>query len=228
MAQFNDTIHRRDFLGSLAASAMGLATFGLPSELLADQKMPPGGASNTEFDGWLKRIKGKHRQVFDAPTTNGGLPLAWARVFLMTNKQVGVSESDATAVLVLRHAGIPLAMNSELWEKYQFGEKFNVVNMMTKARITTNIFWQPKEELEIPGMSIDKLLESGVLLGVCDLALTFNSMRFAQKMNMDASEVKREWVDGILPGIVIVPSGVLAVNRAQEHGCTYCFAGGEV
>jgi intracellular sulfur oxidation DsrE/DsrF family protein len=44
-------------------------------------------------------------------------------------------------------------------------------------------------------------------------------------MKMDAADVKKDWVSGILPGIQIVPSGVLAVNRAQEHGCTYCYAG---
>jgi len=29
----------------------------------------------------------------------------------------------------------------------------------------------------------------------------------------------------LFPGIQVVPSGVMAVGRAQEHGCTYCFAG---
>ena len=38
----------------------------------------------------------------------------------------------------------------------------------------------------------------------------------------------KRWVmaKNLLPGMAIVPSGVLAVNRAQEHGCTYCYAGG--
>jgi len=44
-------------------------------------------------------------------------------------------------------------------------------------------------------------------------------------MGMDPAEVKKDWVSGILPGIQVVPSGVLAVNRAQEQGCTYCYAG---
>ena len=47
----------------------------------------------------------------------------------------------------------------------------------------------------------------------------------AAKMNMTAEEVKKDWVSGVLPGIQIVPSGVLAINRAQMHGCTYCWAG---
>lgn len=227
MVEPHETIHRRDFLGSLAATAVGLSALAFPARLLADQKMPPSASNQAEFEKWLGRIKGKHRQVYDAPSTNGGLPLAWARVFLMSNSQLGVKEKDMTSVLVLRHDAIPYAMGDEMWQKYSFGENFNIKNMMTKARQTSNIYWKPKEDLPIPGMSVDKLLESGVLIGVCDLALSFDSMHMASKMNLDAAEVKKEWVANIFPGIQIVPSGVIAVNRAQEHGCTYCFAGGE-
>jgi hypothetical protein len=44
-------------------------------------------------------------------------------------------------------------------------------------------------------------------------------------MKMDAAAVKQEWTNGVLPNIQVVPSGVWAIGRAQEHGCTYCFAG---
>jgi len=47
----------------------------------------------------------------------------------------------------------------------------------------------------------------------------------AQKMNMDAAAVKADWVAALMPGVQVVPSGVLAVSRAQEKGCVYCFAG---
>ena len=57
------------------------------------------------------------------------------------------------------------------------------------------------------------------------MALTVYSSMVAKKMNLDAAKVKDEWVAGVFPGIQIVPSGVWAVNRAQEHGCTYCYAG---
>jgi len=42
---------------------------------------------------------------------------------------------------------------------------------------------------------------------------------------MDAAAVKKEWLGAVLPNIQVVPSGVWALGRAQEHGCTYCFAG---
>ena len=35
----------------------------------------------------------------------------------------------------------------------------------------------------------------------------------------------KEWVAALQPGVTLVPIGVLAVNRAQEKGCTYCYGG---
>jgi intracellular sulfur oxidation DsrE/DsrF family protein len=227
MSHHLDTLERRHFLGTLLASAsVGIAGLALPLKAAAatEKRFPAPGGS--EFEVWLGKIKGKHKQIFDCPAPNMGMPLAWARVFLMTNAGVGVAESDVTAVIVLRHNGIPLGMESRLWDKYKFGEMFNVNDMETKAPLTANPFWEPKAgSLPLPGMEIDALQKSGVLFGICDIALTVYSKMASEKMKMDAAEIKKDWVSGILPGVQIVPSGVLAVNRAQEHGCTYCFAG---
>ena len=227
MSHFKDPIQRRNFLGTLLASAsVGVAGLALPLQFGAAEERAVPAPGGSEFEAWLGKIKGKHKQVFDCPAPNNGLPLAWARVFLMTNKAVGASESSVTAVMVLRHNGIPLGMESRLWDKYKLGEMFSVNNEETKAPLTANPFWEPKEgSLPLPGMGIDQLQKSGVLFGICDIALTVYSKMVGDKMKMDAAEVKKDWVSGILPGIQIVPSGVLAVNRAQEHGCTYCYAG---
>jgi intracellular sulfur oxidation DsrE/DsrF family protein len=72
---------------------------------------------------------------------------------------------------------------------------------------------------------IKALQARGVMLCVCDMALTVNSVMTAKAMNANADDIKKEWVSGLLPGIQIVPSGVWAVGRAQEKGCAYCFAG---
>jgi intracellular sulfur oxidation DsrE/DsrF family protein len=57
------------------------------------------------------------------------------------------------------------------------------------------------------------------------MAITVYGNVAAGMMNMDPAEVIKEWKAGLLPGIQIVPSGVWAIGRAQEHGCKYCFAG---
>jgi intracellular sulfur oxidation DsrE/DsrF family protein len=226
MSNYQDPIQRRYFLGTLLSSAsLSVAALALPHHVASAKERQVQAPGGSEFEQWLGKIKGKHKQVFDCPTPNNGLPLAWARVFLMTNSSVGTPESDVTAVLVLRHNGIPLGMESRLWEKYKFGEMFNFEET-AKTPATANPFWEPKDgSLPLPGMGIDALMKSGVLFGICDMALTVYSKMTAEKMKMDAAEVKKDWVSGIFPGIQIVPSGVLAVNRAQEHGCTYCFAG---
>jgi len=60
---------------------------------------------------------------------------------------------------------------------------------------------------------------------VCEKALTLNSAQVAKSKGLDAAQVKQEWLEATLPGIQRVPSGVWALNKAQEHGATYCYAG---
>lgn len=219
---------RRDFLGMLAtgAAALGAGQILTGGTAKAGTTLPLQGSSDMGLEAWLGKIQGKHRQVFDAPAVNHGYPLAWARVFLSTNNQVGVPDSDCSAVVIVRHDAIPLAMESRLWEKYNFGKVFDLTDPETKEPMKKNPFYQiPPGVLPFDDMTVDELQKRGVMFGVCDMALTFNSMKVAKDMGMDAAEVKKDWVSGLLPNIQIVPSGVLAVNRAQEHGCTYVYAG---
>ena len=218
---------RRGFLGAIAASAATLGISAFEHSTAGAEPLAPGqGSNNADFEAWLGKIKGKHRQVFDAPGVHDGMPLAWSRVFLMSNKMVGVSADDVTAVLILRHDAIPLAMGHDLWAKYKFGEVFKVTDKVTSAPAVRNPWYEPKAgELLLPDMSIEELNKSGALIGVCDMALTVFSGFVGKSMSLDPAAVKKDWVAGIIPGIQLVPSGVLAVNRAQEHKCTYCYAG---
>ncbi len=220
---------RRGFLGTFATALAALGTGTLtarPRSMRSPSFESPMFEDTPGFDEWLGKIAGKHRQVFDAPAPNGGLPLAWARVFLSTNNDLGIQDSDLSAVVILRHSAIPLAMADVVWQKYKFGESFNITDEATKAPSVRNPYWNPKPgELPFPDMSLDQLQKRGVMFGVCNMAITFLSGMTAKKMNADAAMVKKDWIAALLPGIQLVPSGVLAVNRAQEHGCTYCFAG---
>jgi len=224
MTNRRGTIHRRDFLGGL--TALGISTLAASLPLNAELTTPPGDSNTKGFEAWLNKIKGKHRQVFDAPSINGGLPIAWPRVFVMTNEAAGAKAQDVCSVLVLRHDAIPLAMNNSVWEKYKFSDAYKPKFFLTQQPMMSNLFWGAKEEdFPLPGLPLDVQMKNGLLVAVCDMALTVDSQMFAKEMKMDAAEVKKDWVDAIFPGIQLVPSGVLAINRAQEHGCTYCYAG---
>jgi intracellular sulfur oxidation DsrE/DsrF family protein len=225
----NLNTNRRSFLGALAttAAAVTLGSLAAPLQSMAADRFP----ADDDPDAWFNRINGKHRIVFDATEPNGVFPFAWPRVFLMTNTMTGTPEKDSSVVVVLRHNAIPYAMHNALWTKYNFGEVFKVTDDMTKATAVRNAFWKPnKGDFKIPGVGevaigINELQESGVMFCVCNVALTVYSAAVAQGMNKDAAEVKKEWVSGLLPGIQVVPSGVWALGRAQEHKCAYVFAG---
>jgi intracellular sulfur oxidation DsrE/DsrF family protein len=224
------TTHRRGFLGRLAAGAAAFGLGGLVAPAEAAAQPPRGGrmvSANPEFETWLNKITGKHKMVFDIPEPNGGFGLAWARVFLnTTNETYGTTDADNTAVIVLRHNGIPFGIQSPMWAKYKFGEAFKINDGVTKEAALRNVFAQAKPgDLPIPGMAVDELVAKGVLFGICNIALTIYSGIFAKQMGMQAETIKKEWVANLLPGVTVVPSGVIAVNRTQEKGCAYCFAG---
>lgn len=213
---------RRGFLGRVAMAAAALGLGGsVPAALSAEPSSRRSAGTDPQLDAWFGKIKGKHRQVFDAPEANGGVVGIWPRVYMLTMDATYPNE-PGTAMVILRHAAIPLAMQDSLWAKYKFGEMFKINAGDTPA--TSNPY-ATITGLPIPGLGISELLKSGVLIGVCNAALTVYSGAAAKAMNMDAAAVKAEWVAGLYPGVQVVPSGVMAVGRAQELGCSYCFAG---
>lgn len=216
------TTPRRGFLGRVAAAAAAVGLSGALPASLAAATMPPGSTgADPELDAWFGKLTGKHKQVFDAPEANGGAAGIWPRVYLLTMGGTYKGE-DATAMVILRHAAIPLAMQDSLWAKYHFGDMFDI--KVNGAAATSNPY-ATITGLPLPNLGISELLKTGVLVGVCNAALSVFSGMAAQKMGMDAAAVKSEWVAGLFPGVQIVPSGVMAVGRAQELGCSYCFAG---
>lgn len=223
---------RRGFLGRVAATA---AAFGLgqlvPGRLAGQEYASTPGDAGAQQDpavtAWLNRIKGKYRQVYDMREPHDGLGFAWARVFYLSNQETGVADADTTVAIVLRHSAIPFAMVDEAWAKYKLGEVMGINDPATSAPSLRNFLYKaPADKLPIPGMGIDQLLAAGTLMGVCNMAIKFYAGQLASKMNMTADQIAQEWRAAVIPGIQVVPSGVWAVNRTQQRGCTYCFAGG--
>src|SRR5258705_6455794 len=103
------TTDRRRFLASLAsgAAAVSLATIPAVNLHAEDNFIHTAG---DDPDAWFNKIKGKHRIVFDATESKSPpedvMPLAWPRIFLVTNSMTGTPEKDQSVVIVLRHAGI--------------------------------------------------------------------------------------------------------------------------
>src|SRR5687768_12148070 len=189
---------RRRFLSRIAAAAAALGLSTVPQSRLEAETIEP--SADPSLDAWFGKIKGKHRMVFDTPEPNSGMAAIWPRVYL--NTMQASYPGPATAVVVLRHGGIPLGMNDALWAKYNLGEMFAVKDGDAPAKRNP---YATITGLPIEGLGIAELLKSGVLVGICDVALTVYSSGAASKSGIDAGTVKKEWVAGLLPGIQIVP-----------------------
>jgi hypothetical protein len=206
---------RRNFFGRLAG-AFTVGMIGLPS---AHAETDTAQADNPDWPG---KLKGRHRQLVDAYAINAGFPLAYALTVLQTNPAPGA----ATSVVVLRHAGFPIALGSGMWAKYKVGEAFKILDPETKAPATKNPFLKPKPGvLVVDDMAIDRLLEQGTVFGACHMALVFMSRMLAGNAGLSTDEAAKEWAANLVPGVSLIPSGTWGVNRAQEAGCTYCAGG---
>lgn len=221
----NDAKHpesRREFL---ALAAVGAAT-GFGALLPVSNAVAAAGEMPADIAEWLDSIPGKHRQVADWPDLNSGMGLAYTFAFLMSAPAgYGCAPGDCGAVLVLRHHTIPLAMRDATWEKYKLGALFHIDDPDTKAAAVRNPYYLKPGALPFPDLALSKLIERGVKVAVCNLAITFYSSVAAQQMGLKHEDVKKEWIDSLHPGIKVMPSGVFATHAAQARGCQYVFAG---
>lgn len=234
------TTNRRAFIGTVATGAAAMTLGGLAAPLQSMAKEKNHYPGDDDPDTWFKKLDGKkHKIVFDATNAHEAMPFIWPAVFMMTNQATGTAPKDQGIVVILRHEAIPFAFENKLWSKYNFGEVFKASELggafkaadYKSAASSRNPLWQPKDgDFQVPGfgnvnIGINQLQEQGVMFAVCNAAMTVYSTALAQGMNLKAQDVYNEWKGGLLPGVQVVPSGVWAVGRAQEHGCAYCFAG---
>lgn len=212
-------LDRRGFLGFTAAAAVGIAAV-TPAASAAAQ----GPA--TPFTQWLDSIPGQHKVVLDVREPGEGMANAWAWVYLMTGpKAYQMAESDMGVAMVLRHNAIPLALGDAAWSKYKLGEVFRIDDPQTGKPALRHPFYTTMSEPLFPDMALQKLMQRGVKVAACDMAIFFYSGLVAKSMGVKHEDVQADWNAAVLPGITHAPSGVVACQGAVERGCSYIYAG---
>ncbi len=214
---------RRGFIGGIAAGATALASSRLSHAGVGtspDLESPP-----TIGDEWVAKIAGKHKQVFDSVMPSEGWGPAFALNYLDTTEEIDhLTDKDLCAVVVMRHFAMPLLLNDAIWAKYPIGEVIGVVDPETNAPALRNPFYN-NVPLR-PGLTYERMIaERGVVMVACNLALKVVSAKTAEKIGVTLEQARKEFLNGLFEGVFLAPSGVFAVNRAQEAGCTYCYAG---
>ncbi|MEO7458068.1 MAG: hypothetical protein ABIY52_17555, partial [Gemmatimonadaceae bacterium] len=217
----NSGSDRRDFLAQMATAGVAFSASALVPFARAEAQ--PMRAAPFD-DSWARRVSAaKYKAVFDSPGVEDGLALMHATFFMQGyHEQFDTAPSDTVPVVVLRHAGTPLALNDAMWEKYALGERTKVKDPVTNADAVRNPFAKREEKgIVPPEASIEGLLASGAVVLACNKAAMRMATTYAQKMNRDVEEVRAEFRAGLVPGVIYQPSGIYAVHRAQGAGCTF-------
>lgn len=232
--------NRREFVARLAgtAAAIGIGAAAAPGVLDADEikamraASAPGPTVSPD-NSWLQGIKGAHAQIFDMPAPNGGFPLLHVRNYLQTYASAfGQRHPHVLAIVGLYGFTTPMAFNDAMWDKYRLGAASSVNDRVTKAPATRNVFVSaPAGELlgaeariDIPGdASMSALRAIGARFIVCNNAFNFWVARLAQATNQAPAAVRAEMEANMLPGMIIVPAMVIAMNQAQAEGASYMY-----
>lgn len=216
---------RREFIGRSAASAALGAL--LPADLAAlgtpDDHAPASGESWNLV--WPAKVTGRHKAVFDVPEIESGFGVWRAAAWANQNREVlKASLRDVSTVLVLRHNAIILALKNAFWEKYGIGKLKQVMHPITNEPTPRNpALMTDKDGVPAPWdkLGLPTQLASGVVVLACNLALRDCVELIQKQTNASAEVAHQEAVDALIPGVILQPSGVFAVVRAQEAGCAY-------
>jgi len=216
---------RRSFLTKLGAGVTVAGVAGAGSVEFANaQSVSSFRPEKHAQDDWMDKIPGKHRLVIDTTSPAGfGVALAYANNFLDASKEYGLKDQDNAVIIIARHFSTPYAYNDAVWAKYgkSMPPMVAIDDPKTKQRPTINLFAATGyDDLPNLGTTIPQVLGKGVHFAVCNLATTFFSGMIAQATGAKQADVYKELTSNLIGNSHLAAAGIIAVNRAQEHGFT--------
>ena len=240
------TISRKQFLrgGALAAGAVALAKKAVAEEkpttaAAAPPAMPPPSAIHFpvlkpgEFDHKkmmsVLQAKKAHKVVFQAvepAVIVPGMSSLAAHIQNLLNGgefSLGWGKGSVATVAVLYGESAVFALNDAMWSKYGFGK------MIKMPDLTRNVFYPAETSMSFAGdpgaggnvyqdWSFEACQKRGTTFMVCHNALAGIAAMTAMASGGDPAATLADWKANLLPGMLIVPSGVIAVQAAQENG----------
>ncbi len=211
---------RRGFLGRIAAVAAAAGVSSIPKALHAESAPPE--------DEWLDKLNAKYRQLFDFPAHADGSPLVHMLNYYNTlNAAYNVKDNEINTVGTFY--GVPnattlFAFNDAMWAKYKMGEALKFNDHKTKAPATRNV-WRTDPEIMglmvAPPASIEALQKRGALFLLCNNALNIWSNLLAQANKAEQPAVLADLKANMLPGVVLTPGMVVAIQKIQDKGIAY-------
>ncbi len=211
---------RRDFLRQASLLAAG----SLAATRLDAQGATPQAQQGSWDMSWTERVTGRYKMVFDAHQVSEGVCLHQVRVFLSGYASVySLTDRDLSAVLVIRHAAIPMVLGDALWADADWGEKEELKDPATgevaKRNPFINIPAGARHAVTWPDGALDTLMQRGVIVLACDLALRNAAGQIATRRKIPRQDALQLVAEHLLPGVYRMPSGIFATAHAQQLGC---------
>ncbi len=227
MRQEPTNLHdRREFLAQLGIATAVLAGSAGPLAAQindasdASLQLPQGSKWDTS---WLDHLaKAQYRVVFDASNISDGFALDLTSTFLDHYREVhGTKDDQLRAVIVMRQLGTPLALGDAIWDKFALGEELKINDRLTHQPARRNPFLKAASPNGSSDSSLETLRARGTILLLCNIAMNNWSSRHAEMAKRPVDEVREEVRANLVPGTIVVPSGIFALIRAQNAGCAY-------
>jgi len=225
---------RRSFLSRFGTglatlgAALGAGTASTFAQGASDRQWQP--ARHAE-DDWYDKLPGKHRMILDAVSGQGaGDALHFASNVLTTSKSgYGLESADLAVVICLRHGATAVAFNDAMWAKYSapLSARAKLNDPKTHAPAVVNVYNSNDYRglLANGAATIDALIKQGVHFAVCDQSTHGYAEGFARRTESKAEAVYKDLTSSLIGNSHMVPSGIVAVGHAQEHGYAYAYCG---
>jgi hypothetical protein len=214
----------RLFLAGLTVAgvvALGVAATTV-STVSSAQAASPAAASTD--DAWLDALKGAHRELFDAPAPNDGIPLVHLMNYYDTyNKAYATPDKQINGILTFYGGTTFYGLNDAVWAKYRLGEFLKANDAKTGQPATANP-WRAAPValgLTLPAASIESMQKRGATFIICNNALGIFAGFLAQARGLSTDSVYADLKANILPGVTLVPGMVVAIEKAQGRGIAY-------
>lgn len=223
---------RRSFLSRLGIGLTGGAALGAAGVAPVQAQTDEGGRwqpARHPSDDWFDQIPGRHRFVFDTISADGvSLALTFINNYLnASDSGYGLKDKDHAVVLILRHRSTPFAFNNAIWGKHGVAitQRSQYNDPITNRPPKVNVFAAPPDPAQRGRRGLSDVIGRGVQLAVCGVSARNYAGTIAEAAGGTADQVYNEIAGNLLQNARIVPAGIIAVNRAQEHGYSLAYCG---
>jgi len=173
----------------------------------------------------MRELTAPHRVAFDWSAHKNGKPLSQGKNYLDAWRDAfKATERDINLVFAIHGDAIPVVLTDALWSRYKIGEQYEVVDGGTKQPAIRNVFTAANAGtggLVAPDESVESLQKRGARFAVCRNTVAGATKKLSAAGLGAPDEIRAAILNGLLPGVILVPAMLVTLTQLQEHGVRY-------